>query len=75
MDLEQLSMIRYYVLHKKLNTAIQAKLSIVCGKDALCQRTVDMWAARFRSGRISVEDDERPEDPPVTVFQMPFPVI
>jgi hypothetical protein len=52
-------MIRYYMLHKKSNTAIQAKLSLGYGKDALCQRTVDTWAARFQSGRTSVEDDER----------------
>jgi hypothetical protein len=43
--------------------AIQAKLSLVSGKDALCQRTVDTWAARFRSGRTSVQDDEPPGRP------------
>jgi hypothetical protein len=53
-------MIRYYMLSKKSNSAIQEKLSLVHGKDALCQRTVDIWIARFRSGRTSVEDDERP---------------
>jgi hypothetical protein len=53
-------MIRYYILHKKSNTAIQAKLSLVYGKDALCQRTVDTWAARFWIEKTSVEDDERP---------------
>jgi hypothetical protein len=59
MDLKKRSMIRYYVLHTKSNTAIQAKLNLVYSKDALCQCTVDMWAARFRSGRTSVEGDER----------------
>jgi hypothetical protein len=42
-----------------LNTAIQVKLSLIYGKDALCQRIVDTWTARFRSGRTSVGDDER----------------
>jgi hypothetical protein len=63
MDLKQRSMIRYYVVHKKLNTEIQTKFSLVYGKDAFCQRTVNMWAARFWSGRISVKDDERPGRP------------
>jgi hypothetical protein len=35
----------------------------------------DTWAARFRSGRASVEDDERSGWRPVTVFQMQFPVV
>jgi hypothetical protein len=52
-------MIRYCVLYKKSNTAIQTKFSLVYGRDALGQRTMDTWAAHFRSGRTSVEDDER----------------
>jgi hypothetical protein len=44
---------------KKPNTANQATLTLVYGKNALCQRIVDTWAARFRSGRTSVEDDDR----------------
>jgi hypothetical protein len=63
MDLKQRSMIRYYALHRKWNTAIWAKLSLVYGKDALCQRIVDTWAARFRNRITSVEDDERPGRP------------
>jgi hypothetical protein len=43
--------------------AIQAKLSLVYSKDALFQHTMDTWAIRFRSGRTSVEDDERPGRP------------
>jgi hypothetical protein len=35
----------------------------VYGKDALCQRTVDTWTVRFRSGKTSVEDDEQPGRP------------
>jgi hypothetical protein len=48
---------------KKSNTAIQAKFSLAYGKDALYQRRVAMWVARFRSRRTLVEDDERPGSP------------
>jgi hypothetical protein len=56
-------MIRDHVLHTKSNMTIQATLSLVYGKDAVCQGAVDMLAARFRSGRTSIEDDERPGRP------------
>jgi hypothetical protein len=59
MDLQQRSVIRYYVIRHKSNYRIQAKLCLVYDKDALCPRTVDAWLARFRSRRTSVEDDER----------------
>jgi transposase len=59
MELKQRSVIRYFVLRQKSNRAIQAKPSLVYGRDALCQRTVDRWAARFRSDTTSVEDDDR----------------
>jgi hypothetical protein len=48
------------VLRKKSNEEIHTKLSPEYGNDALCQRIVDTWAAHFRSGRTSVEDDEKP---------------
>jgi hypothetical protein len=51
-----LSVIRSYVLRHKYNYQIHAKLCLVYGKVALCPRTVDTWAARFRSGRTSGED-------------------
>jgi hypothetical protein len=47
------------MLHKKSNKEIHAKLSIGYGKDALCQRTVDTRAARFRSRGTSLEDHDR----------------
>jgi hypothetical protein len=59
MHLQQRSMILYYVLHKKSNMTIQAKVSFVYGKDALCQHRVETSPPRFRSGRTSVEDDDR----------------
>jgi hypothetical protein len=63
MDLQQRSVICYYVLRHKSNHQIQAKLCLVYGKDALCLRTVCTWTARFRSKKTSVEDDERPGRP------------
>jgi hypothetical protein len=53
-------MICCYVFCKKSNEEIHTKLSFGYNKDALCQRTVNAWTARFRSERISVEDDDRP---------------
>jgi hypothetical protein len=52
-------MIGDYVLHKKSNTGIQAKFSLVYGKNALSQRTVDTCVARLWSGRLSLEGDDR----------------
>jgi hypothetical protein len=51
------------VLREKSNEKIHTKLSLGYDKDALCQRTMDTWAARFRSGRTAVEDDDRSERP------------
>jgi hypothetical protein len=56
-------MIRYYVLCKKYNEEIETKLSLGCGKNALCQRRVDRWVASFRRRRTSVEDDDTPGRP------------
>jgi hypothetical protein len=63
MDLQQRSVIRYYILCKIFNKEIHTKLSLGYGKDAFYQRTVDMWTTRVRSGRKSVEDDKRPGRP------------
>jgi hypothetical protein len=57
-DLQQRSVIRYYVLRNKFKEEIYTKLSLGYSKDALCQRTVNTWATRFRSGRTFVEDDD-----------------
>jgi hypothetical protein len=51
------------VLRKRFNEEIHTKLSLRYGKDSLCQRTVDTWTARFRSGRTYVEDDDKPGRP------------
>jgi hypothetical protein len=63
MDLQQRCVIQCYVLRQKCNAAIQTKLSLVYGKNALCQRAVGRSAARFWNERTSVEDDDRPGRP------------
>jgi hypothetical protein len=63
MDFQQRSVIRYSVLRTRPNKAIHTKLSPGYCKDALGQHTVDTWGARFRNGRTSVEDDDRPGRP------------
>jgi hypothetical protein len=55
-------MIRYYVLYKIEYGdpgETQPRIWQGCSLSAY-SGYVDMWTARFRSGRISVEDDERP---------------
>jgi hypothetical protein len=52
-----LSVIRYYGLRHKSNHQIQMKLCHIYSKVAVCPRTMNTWAVRFRSGNISVEDD------------------
>jgi hypothetical protein len=60
---EQRSVIRYYCLHRKTNPQIVIKLEQGYHQDALRLRAVEKWAARFRAGQKTVEDDERPERP------------
>jgi hypothetical protein len=56
--------IRYYFLRGKTNAQIVIKLEPGYHQDALHLRAVEKWAAIFRAGRETVEDDERPERPP-----------
>jgi hypothetical protein len=72
MDLQQQFVIRYYVLRKKSKEEIHTKLSLGHGKDVLCQRTMDTCAARFRSRRTSVEDDDKPGKPSRDDFSVAF---
>jgi hypothetical protein len=57
-------MIRYYCLRGKTKAQIITKPEQGYHQDALCLRTVEKWAARFRAGWEAVEDDERPERHP-----------
>jgi hypothetical protein len=53
--------IRYYRLRRKTNAQIVTKLEQGYHQDALRLRAVEKWAARFREGPETVENDERPE--------------
>jgi hypothetical protein len=57
---QQRSVIRYYCLRGKTNAQIVTKLEQGYHQDALHLRAAEKWAARFRAGRESVEDDEMP---------------
>jgi hypothetical protein len=47
-----------------MNAQIVTKLEPGYHQDALRLRYVEKWAARFRAGRETVEDDESPGRPP-----------
>jgi hypothetical protein len=64
LQFQQRSVIRYYCLHGNTNAQIVTKLEQDYHQDALRLRDVEKWAARFRAGRETVEDDERPGMPP-----------
>jgi hypothetical protein len=57
---QQRSVIRYYCLREKTNRQIVTKLEHGYHQDALRLRAVEALAARFRAGRETGEDDERP---------------
>jgi hypothetical protein len=61
---QQRSVIRYYCLRGKTNAQIVTKLEPGYHQDALRLRALEKWAASFRAGRETVEDDERPERSP-----------
>jgi hypothetical protein len=56
------------MFRRKSNEGIHTKLILGYGKNALCQRPVEMWTIRFRSGRTSVEDDDTRGRPSGDVF-------
>jgi hypothetical protein len=69
---QQRSVIRYYCLRGKTNAQIVIKLEQNDRHNALGLRAVEKWAARFRAGRETVEDDERPGRPLRTILVMQF---
>jgi hypothetical protein len=54
------SVIQCYSLRAKKNAQIVTKLAQGEHQDALRLRVVEKWAARFRAGRETVENDKRP---------------
>jgi hypothetical protein len=51
-------MVRYFVLRRKSNREIQAKLSLVQDKDALYHHNVETLIARYQSWRTDAESEE-----------------
>jgi hypothetical protein len=62
--LQQRSAIQHYCLHRKANAQIVTKLEQGHDQDALRLQAVEKWAVRFRAGRETIKDDERPGRPP-----------
>jgi transposase len=68
LKIQRRSVIRYYCLRGKTNSQICASLTKRDGRDALRMRAVVKWAARFRDGQETLEDDDRAGRPPKTDF-------
>jgi transposase len=68
LKMQQRSVVRYYCLLGKTNRQICAKLAKGYGREALHERAVERWAARFRDGQETVEDNDRPGRPPKSDF-------
>jgi transposase len=68
LKIQQRSVIRYYCLRGKTTSQISASLAKGYGRVALRMRAVENWAARFRDGQETVEDDDRAGRPPKTDF-------
>jgi hypothetical protein len=60
---QQRFVIRYYCLRRKTNAQIAIKLEQGYHQEALRLRAVETWAARFREGWETIEDNERPVMP------------
>lgn len=58
-DVQQRSVIKFFVLQGKAPKDIHAELEATLGHGALSYSTVKKWAALFKHGRESVEDDPR----------------
>jgi hypothetical protein len=65
---QQRSIICCYCLHDYSNESIHTKLCRVYHEASPCLRPVEKWAARFRRGQETVEDDSRPGHSPKRDF-------
>jgi histone-lysine N-methyltransferase SETMAR len=66
LKIQQRSVIRYYCLCNKTNEQIVAKLEKAYHHEGFHLRTVEKWAARFRAGQATVEDETRSGRPAET---------
>ncbi len=57
--LDQRSYVKIETLHGRTPTEIHRPLKEVCGGDTLDRANISRWAARFSSGRESIEDKPR----------------
>ena len=56
---QQRSVIRFMVMQQKTPKLIHEELQVTLGDSALANPTVKKWAALFKAGRESVQDDAR----------------
>ena len=66
-EVQQRSVIRFMVMQNKTPKSIHEELQTTLGEAALAYSTVKKWAALFKAGRESVEDDERSGRPKTAV--------
>jgi transposase len=60
---DQRSYIKIETLRGKNPTDIHSALREVCGEQTVDRSTVSRWATRFREGRVTINDDQRPARP------------
>lgn len=68
-DVQQRAVIRFMVLQKKAPKAIHEELAATLGDDSLSYSSVKKWAALFKAGRQSTEDDPRGGRPSTAVTE------
>ena len=66
-EVQQRSVIRFMMMQKKTPKSIYEETQTTLGKAALAYLMVKKWAAFFKAGRESVEDDERSGRPTTAV--------
>jgi len=56
-EIQQRSVVRFMMLQKKASKAIHEELMSTMGDNVVAYATVKKWAALFKTGRDSVDDD------------------
>ena len=68
-DVQQRAVIGFMVLQKKTRKAIHEELAATLGNDSLFYSIAKKWAALFKAGRQSTEDDPRGGRPSTAVTE------
>jgi transposase len=63
-NLDQRSYIKIETIRGRTPTEIHKLLKEVCGDDVMDRSTISRWSAKFKEGRISIEDDPRAKTSP-----------